>query len=555
MSFQSEVSRRAVIRRSKEIAAVFLKYEIPIETLFPGIHIRLNKPKIGSEVPLNKRLRLALQELGPTFIKFGQVMSTRPDLIPPELATELKLLTDNVKTVDWALIEPVIEEYCNPIDETFISLDKQPLAAASLSQAYLGKLKDGTNVVLKVQRPGIKDTIELDLHILKAVAIRAKSAPELQLFNVPEAIEDFSHQILSEIDFTRDGRNANLLARNLQSINGIHIPKIYWQCSGQRLLVMEYVKGVRIDKIEQIKQMGVDPKQIASIGFQAYWKQVFDDGFFHGDPHPGNLLVMDNGELVFLDYGLFGVVRPEKRDNLLKLVLGLVERNIDLIVGALESFGLVVEDSQVDAFKDDIYRILVENESKSIEPDIRLLDDLVELLKRYRLVVPTSLMLMIKVFGMVQDVCSKLNPEFILLQEAKPLLAKSFKGRVVKEVNMQQVGLSLFEKFDSLKEFPKNMNMTLKQLSKGSFILKIPADDLLRLERIGDRASYRILLGLVIASIVVGMSLVVLATQSVLTAVPVQVTLFVYGFAILIVLLSAIQLMRSRNKHWLVHKS
>ena len=275
MSFQSQVSRRSVIRRSKEIAAVFLKYGIPIETLFPGIRIHLNKPKIGSSnVPLNKRLRLALQELGPTFIKFGQMMSTRPDLVTPELASELKLLTDNVKTVDWALIEPVIKEYVNPIDETFVSLDKQPFAAASLSQAHLGRLKDGTTVVLKVQRPGIKDTIELDLHILKGIARTAKSSPELQLFNIPQAIEDFSHQMLSEIDFTRDGRNADLLARNMQNIDGIRIPKIYWQYSGQRLLVMEYVKGVRIDKIEQIKEMGVDPKRIALLGFQAYWKQV-----------------------------------------------------------------------------------------------------------------------------------------------------------------------------------------------------------------------------------------------------------------------------------------
>jgi ubiquinone biosynthesis protein len=550
MSFQSQISKRSVIRRSKEIATVFLKYGISVETLFPGIHIQLKKPKNGSSnEPLNKRWRLALQELGPTFIKFGQMLSTRPDIVNPEMASELKLLTDNVKTVDWSFIEPIVKEYCNPIDETFVTLNKQPFAAASLSQAYLGSLKDGTTVVLKVQRPGIKETITLDLYILKEIAKTAKFSSELQLFNIPQAIEDFSHQLLSELDFTRDGRNAELLALNMRSIDCIRIPKIYWQYSGERLLVMEYVKGVRIDKVEQIKEMGVDPKQIALLGFQAYWKQVFDDGFFHGDPHPGNLLVLDTGELVFLDFGLFGVVRPEKRDYLLKLFIGLVERDIDLIVATLGSFGLVVEDSQVDAFKDDIYLILVENESKSIEPDIRLLNDLVELLKRYQLAIPTSLILMIKVFGMVQDVCSKLYPEFVLLQEAKPLLAKSFKGRLAKEASIQQVGLSLFEKFDSLKEFPKNVNMTLKQLSKGSFILKIPDEDLSRLERISDRASFRLLLGLVIASIVVGMSLLLLATQSVLSVVPIQLILFAYALAVLIIIISAIGLMRSRNKH------
>jgi ubiquinone biosynthesis protein len=312
---------------------------------------------------------------------------------------------------------------------------------------------------------------------------------------------------------------------------------------------MEYVKGIRIDKVEKIKEMGVDPKQIALLGFKAYWKQVFDDGFFHGDPHPGNLLVLDTGELVFLDFGLFGVVRPEKRDNLLKLFLGLIERDIDLIVATLGSFGLVVDDSQVDAFKDDIYLIIVENESKSIAPDIRFLNNLVELLRKYELAVPTSLMLMIKVFGMVQDVCSKLYPDFVLLEQAKPLILKSFKGRVEKEANIQQIGLSLIEKFDNLREFPKNVNMTLKQLSRGIFVLKTPDDDLARLERIADKTSYRILIGLVIASIVMGMSLVLLATQSVLASLPVQLVVFAYAIAVVIVVLSAVGLMRLRGKH------
>jgi ubiquinone biosynthesis protein len=468
MSFQVEVNRRSVIKRSKEIASVFRKYGIPMQTFFPAIRISGKQSVIGSSnVNFNRQLRLALQELGPTFIKFGQVMSTRPDLVTPGLASELKLLTDKVKTVDWITIKPAIEEYCNPINETFVYIDKQPFAAASLSQAHMGKLKDGTTVVLKVQRPGIRRVIEVDLHILKTIANIAKSPPELQMFNLPQAVEDFSRQLLSETDFTKDGRNADLLARNMRSIDGIHIPKIYWQCSGERLLVMEYVEGVPIDKIKEIKEMGVDTKQIALLGFHAYWKQVFDDGFFHGDPHPGNLIINNKGELVFLDFGLFGVVRPEKRDVLLKLLLGLVNSDIDLVVESLGYFGLVVEDSQVDDFKDDVYLILVENGSKSIEPDVRLFGNLVDLLKKYKLGVPTSLMLMIRVFGMVQDVCSKLYPEFVLLAEAKPLLVKSFERRIEKEANIQQVGLHLFEKFDSLKEFPKNVNMALKQLSKG----------------------------------------------------------------------------------------
>jgi ubiquinone biosynthesis protein len=548
MFVQSEVSEHSVIKRSHEIASVLRKYRIPVAELFPRFRTRWERQKTVTS-GLNRRLRLAIQELGPVFIKFGQMMSTRPDLISPELATELKMLTNNVETVQWETIEPVIEEYCDPIDETFVSLNKTPLAAASLSQAYLGTLKDGTEVVLKVQRPGIKDLIEVDLHILRTIAKMSISSPELQLFNLPGVVDEFSSQIMSELDFTRDGRNADLLASNMRTIDGIRVPKIYWKYSGQRLLVMEYMKGVRIDDVEQIKKMNVDPRKIAQLGLHAYWKMIFDDGFFHGDPHPGNLLVTPKGELVILDFGLFGVVRPEKRDFLLKMLLGVVEKDVNMTVDALDSLGLVVEDSLLDGFKDEVYRALVLNESRTIEPSAELNDALVAVLRKYRLVVPSTVMLMIRSFGEVQDVCSKLYPEFVLVNEVRPLAEKTLENRIETEASPHQVGLGMLERFDSMKEFPNNVNMLVKHLSKGSFISRIPDDNLERLERIADRTSYWILLGLVVAAIVVGMSLVVLATERALVQEPVQIAVLVYALAVLIVVFSMVQLMRTRDKH------
>src|SRR5579872_5168929 len=326
MFVQNEVSGSSALKRSYEIVSVFRKYGIPIGELFPGLRLRPQKQKTDT-ASANRRLRLAIQELGPVFIKFGQMLSTRPDLVSPELCAEFKMLTDNVATVPWETIEPIIEEHCGRIEEAFGSLNKQPLAAASLSQEYLGTLKDGTEVVLKVQRPGIKDLIEVDLHILKTIARLPISSPELHLFNLPGVVEEFSGQIMHELDFTRDGRNAEVLASNMRPIEGIRVPKIYWKYSGHRLLVMEYMKGVRIDDLEQIKKMHVDPKRIAQLGVHAYWKMIFDDGFFHGDPHPGNLLVTDKGGIVILDFGLFGVIRPKKRGLLLKMFLGVMEKN------------------------------------------------------------------------------------------------------------------------------------------------------------------------------------------------------------------------------------
>jgi ubiquinone biosynthesis protein len=207
----------------------------------------------------------------------------------------------------------------------------------------------------------------------------------------------------------------------------------------------------------------------------------------------------------------------------------------------------VVDDSLVDAFKDDVYLALIENESRTIEPSVRQFDDLVAVLRKYRLVVPSTVMLMIKSFGEVQDVCSKLYPEFVLLKEVRPLVAKSLENRVEKEASPRQIGLGLLERFDSLKGLPNNVNMMFRQLSKGSFVFKLPDEDLERLERIADRTSYRILLGLVIASIVVGMSLVVLATRGALAQEPVQITVLVYAVAIIVVVVSMFQILKSRE--------
>ena len=546
MSVQGEVSRRSVLKRINEIASVLAKYGLPVSELFPGVHVPLHRRESDTS-SANERLRLALQELGPTFVKFGQIMSTRPDLVSPELAAELTALTDDVKAMPWETFEPVVKEYCDPLGETFVSLEKRPLASASLSQVYLGTLKDGTEVVLKVQRPGIKDVIDVDLYILKAIARRTTSSPELELFNLPGAVDEFSRQIMSELDFTKDGRNADLLASNMRSIDGIRVPKVYWKYSGQRLLVMEYIKGVRIDDFEGIKKMHVDLKKIALLGIHAYWRMIFDDGFFHGDPHPGNLLVTPKGELVILDFGLFGVIRPERRDVLLKMFLGLEEKNTEMVVDGLASFGLVVEDSMVDSFKDDIYLSLIENASRTIEPSITLSDDLIAILRKYRLVVPSTVLLMTRSFGEVQDICSKLYPGFVPLEEIRPLLEKSLQSRIQEKADVRQVGLGMLERFDSLKDLPSNVNMMFKQLSKGSFVLKIPDDSLERLERIADRTSYRILLGLVVASIVVGMSLVLLATQRVLTQESVQVAVLVYAIAIVIVVFTAVQLVKSKQ--------
>jgi ubiquinone biosynthesis protein len=487
--------------------------------------------------------------MGPTFVKFGQIMSTRRELLSPELIEELKLLTDKVDPSPFEKVQPTIEEYCGNIDETFVYLNKRPFVAASLSQVHHGKLRDGTVVVLKVQRPGIKEQIETDLRILKAIADRAeRTSTDLQIFNFPSMIVDFARQIMSELDFTRDGKNAELIAKNMKDFERVRIPKIYWQYTGSRLLVMEYMKGVRIDRVDLIEKLGVDPKDIAQLGFKAYMKQIFEDGFFHANPHPGNLLVNPQGELVFLDFGLIGVLRPEKRDILLKMLVAIVDKDVDDLIEVFDSLGIGIRDQWMDAFKDDLYLAVMESDTHARGGSADSFEGVVSAMRKYRLKVPMVTMLMIKVILMVEDDGNKLNPEFNFMEEVKPVIASIFRKRVMNQANIAKAGFDLIEAFQSAKDLPDNVNSFFKRLSKGTVTFKIAHDDLDRLGNSVDRASYKILLGLVMASIVIGMSLVILATQSVFSPQTFQVSIVVYAIAVVLGLVSVIQLIRERDK-------
>lgn len=542
------------VTRYEQIAAVLVKYgfEVAVADLLPNaIQWRLRKQKVDtSNLSVNKRMRLAIQELGPTFVKFGQIMSTRRELLTPDLVEELKHLTDKVQPVPWESVEPTIKAYIGNIDDVFVYLNKRPFAAASLSQAHHGKLKDGTVVVLKVQRPGIRSVIETDLRILKAIADQAeKTNSSLEIFNFPAMVTDFARQILSELDFVRDGKNADLFRKNMVDFEKVKIPKIYWQYSGERLLVMEYMRGVRIDKTEQITKMGVDPESVARLGLHVYMKQIFDDGFFHGDPHPGNLLVTRNGELILLDFGLIGVLRPEKRNLLMKMLMTILDRDVDGLTDVLTDLGIRVKESWMDAFKDDLYLALISGDSFNEEqPDAGAVEGLISALRKYRLRVPMVTMLMLKVISMVQDDATKLYPRFDFITEIKPLIAESFTKRVFNQANIRKTGLDFAEAILEAKDIPNNVNLALKKISQGSFTWRIAHDDLDRLGGSIDRASYKIMLGMIIASIVVGTSLVVLATREVLTFESFQVTVAIYVSAILIGIFAVLQIIRNRGK-------
>ncbi|MDD5189221.1 MAG: AarF/ABC1/UbiB kinase family protein, partial [Methanoregula sp.] len=505
------------IRRYAQIIDILGKYGfgIALEKIFPS-RTRFRLPTASGAAAETsttyERIRLVLEELGPTFVKFGQIMSTRTELLPPQMIEELKKLQDHAKPLPFSDVLSVIHETCPTIEDWFLEIEETPVASASIGQVHRAVLKDGTRVAVKVQRPGIADIIENDLGILKSMAERIEAVfPETRIYNPTGMVDDFAHQIRKELDFTRDGRNADRMARNFRDEPNVHFPKIYWDFTSQHVLVMEFINGVRIDDVESITAMGVDPHGIGVCGFNAYLKMIFEDGFFHGDPHPGNLFVTKEGKVVFLDFGIVGILRPEKRQLFINLLFALTTDDIEMMLRSLEGFGIVIDETKREALRDDLYIMMHDfggGDSVSQFSFHLVVTELTESMRRYNLKVPMNLMLLLKVFMMVLDIGVRLDPKFNFGEEITPYLRKLADTNTLSAAYVKRASNSMMEAVDALFDLPMNFNLMLKRLSTGTIRLEVVDTDLQKLQMALDRASDKIMIGLVVAALVVGSSLV-----------------------------------------------
>ncbi len=356
------------LRRYQEIAQVFLRQGLHelVDLLELQPYLRLPRRLIRQwreeAPPLSppQRLRLALEELGPTFIKLGQVLSTRPDLIPPAYVAELTKLQDTVPPESWEPIQEQIEtELGARIGELFAGIERESIAAASLAQVHPATLYDGTDVVVKVQRPGIEETIEVDLEILQDVAQLLQGRVALaRLYDLPDIARGFATTLRMELDFCREGYNADRLRDNFVDEPYLYVPEIHWDFTTRRVLVMERVRGIKIDNIQALDEAGYDRHRIAVHAARMVVKEMLEDGFFHADPHPGNFIIMPGEVIGAMDFGMVGHLSYRMRADLTRMYVAAAQMDEQGIVDQLVRMGATVENIDRIALERDLARLL-----------------------------------------------------------------------------------------------------------------------------------------------------------------------------------------------------
>ncbi|MDV0440982.1 ABC1 kinase family protein [Methanorbis furvi] len=506
------------IRRYGQIFDVLMKYGFSyyLNELFPGfINTKKSTQDDFSSYSIYARVRMALEELGPTFVKFGQLMSTRTELFPPEMIDELSKLQDRVGVVPFDEVIPTLDEYIPDWRDVFTSLDPKPLAAASISQVYRAVMQDGTELALKIQRPNIQERIEQDIVLLRSLAEKIEEKrPDLRLYNPVTLVDDFSVQIKKELDFTRDGMNAERLARNMRvsGIPGIKVPKIYWEFSGKRLLAMEFVSGVRCDAVEEIVAMGMDPKDLASRGLKSFMVQIFQNGFYHGDPHAGNIRVSPKGDLVFLDFGVCGVLMKDTRNKFISLMLALFSADTDMTIRYVKNLGVKIPASGIDEFRGELYLALQDSKDMGAQMNFSgLVGAIQELFQRNNIRVPPNLMQLLKALMLVSNIAFTLDPELEFAKEAEPYLKKLIAEDVRDPENVQKKILDAKVRLEDLSRVPQQLSAVLEMASEGKLRIDVAAKEIGDLRVTLESSIDKLVIGLMVSAIVIGLSLVLMS--------------------------------------------
>lgn len=514
----------AYVKRYREIVDVMIRHGFGYLVDRFGLRpFRSLREKLFGPKPLKEqllilseaeRLRLALEELGPTFIKFGQILSTRHDLLPPEYINELSRLQDRVIPFEYAEAKKVIEkEFGKNIEEIFQSFNPGQIAAASIGQVYRATLAEGEEVAVKVMRPGVEERIETDLAILTSLARFAeKHIKESKFFNPVGFVDEFSRVIRHEIDYMHEAKNADRFYVNFAGSITVKIPKMYWKYTTKHVLTQEYSEGTKISDIAQLEAAGIDKKRLSNDLADAYLKMVFEDGFYHADPHPGNILVSREGVIIFLDFGMAGHIDPVLHENLANLMIAIRRNDIDFLIDAIAEIGLISDAGS----ESPMLRIKLEEllnkyyslPTKLIDPTA-FLRDLIDVFAKSKGKIPANIMLLSKTLLIRDEISRRLDPEHNFAELTEPYVKKMIEERTHASYLMKEAARTIWDFAHLIKAFPKRVNHILTKAEKGTLRLELEHQGLENYIEELDIASNRLSFSLIIAALIVGSSLII----------------------------------------------
>lgn len=542
------------IKRLEQILNVLFKYEMGyfIEKLklkhFLSLHKRLQSNKFEKKETQPETMRKILEELGGTFIKLGQLLSLRPDLIPKEYCDEFKKLQDNVKHFPGNdALEIIKLEFNRDIKKVFSFFNKKPIAAASVAQVHEAVLKDGTKVVVKIQRPGIRKLIETDIDILYHLAHLIEKKFEPKIIKPLEIVKEFEDYTKNELNFVIEAKNIDKFYKNFENDKITKIPKVFLDYTTEKVLTMEFIDGIKISELKKIPKKRADERKIAKNIVNSVLKQVFVDGFFHADPHPGNIMVLKNNRIAFLDFGIVGHFDEELKEKIVNFFVSAVTGDLSSIAENFFDLGFVEPEINIEEFKEDLYDHLESYYGASLEEIniSRLFSEMFFLAKKYNMHLPSDLILLGKTIVTVEGTAMEIYPGFNLVEEGKIFVEKLIKKRIHPKYIIKKVVKTTHSLKRFIEKFPNQTSELIRRIKEGDMGIHEIDKDIKTLTSEMDRSSNRIAIGLLITAFLISSALIMNVQQESFYGFPVYSSI---GFLIALVLLFILFLSFVREK-------
>lgn len=497
--------------RLMEVAGIFIGFGV--DGIVEQLGLRKILPKSQQQraaetdqLSMPERLRKAIEALGPTYVKLGQILATRHDLLTAEWTSELEKLHSHVSAVPWKEIVPqIIADLGADPHDVFVDFDTQPIAAASMAQVYQARLHDGTEVVLKVRRPDLRGTIEADLRLLSHAAhLLAESGSDWARFKPDEIVSYLANALREELDFVREGHNNDQIALSFANSTDVVIPKVYWQWTSERLLVQEFIRGVNPTHAKELEHHGLDPQLLAQRGALAVLKMILQDRLFHADPHPGNMLAMSHNRIGFIDFGMMGYLSERRKRQLLVLFKALAEGHGEGVASMLLTWS---DQYDADPVHIDmaVERFLAQHSIGPLRIG-RALSDFMALARQQKITLPADLTLLFKTFITADGVLRRVDPQLDIIALAEPMIRAEIKKHYTPTALKERSTYLVSEFYDLATDTPGAIRLLLHRLRHGRIGVDMEVRHLDRLAKTLERSAIRLCIAVVTAAFVLGLA-------------------------------------------------